>query len=204
MLLVFCALLSSASLASNEVEFAEVDATAAEVAESEYRRLHEELDRLAKRNAWPGVERTFQKMLATGVEPQFEDLKVAAHAAQASGDIAAARDRLAKASGLKEDKEILDWLWSIDSQYGPVFFAGNPGDVALEPKVMPFDPIQAKAVQHAAKQVEETGIFEGLLPKGDYTFGGAELEVGSSVKRVDLRDDSGVRKSRRKKRKQDD
>lgn len=186
---------------AGEPELVAVDATDEEVAESEYRRLREELDRLAKRNAWAGVERTFIKMLETGREPKFDDLKTAAHAAQQLGDISEARERLAKAAAMREDKDVLDWLWIIDSNYGPVFFAGNPGQVSLAPKVMPFDPVQSKAVQFAAAQVAETGMFEGLLPRGDYLFGEREIDVGTSMRRVDLRNDAGVRKSERKKKK---
>jgi len=210
MILLLAALFSAPALAG-ETEFAQVDATQQEVAQSEYRRLAEELDRLAKRNAWGGVERTFQKMLATGVTPHFEDLKIAAHAAQSTGDIGEARDRLARAATIKEDKEVLDWLWAIDSNYGPVYLAGNPGEVALTPKTMPFDPVQARAVQYAVKQVEETGVFEGLLPKGEYTFGDPkgkdsvmDIDVDASMRKVDLRTDGGVRKSERKKRKRKD
>lgn len=195
---------SPPALAAEPDELVQVDASAEEVARSEYERLRQELDRLAKRNAWAGVERTFAKMVATGVSPRFDDLKIAAHAAQAAGDIGEARDRLARAASIKEDKEVLDWLWSIDSNYGPVYFAGNPGKVELAPKVMPFDPVQSKAVQFAAAQVEETGIFEGLLPRGDYLFGGREIDVGTSIRKVDLRTDAGVRKSQRKRKKSDE
>ena len=209
-MILFLALLLVPILPANsaEPEFAQVDASADEIASSEYRRLAEEMDRLAKRNAWAGGGRTYQKMLETGVTPDFDDLKTAAHAAQARGDIGEARTRLARASTIREEKEVLDWLWAIDSNYGPVLLAGNPGEVALAPKVMPFDPVQARAVQFAVAQVAETGTFEGLLPKGDYTFGDSdgkgqsmEIDVGSSMRKVDLRNDGGVRKSERKKKK---
>lgn len=214
MLLLFFALLAPPWLApsahAGETEFAQVDASDDEIATSEYRRLAEEMDRLAKRNAWGGVERTYEKMLATGITPTFDDLKTAAHAAQARGDIGEARTRLARASTIQEDKEVLDWLWAIDSNYGPVLLSGNPGEVALAPKVMPFDPVQSKAVQFAVAQVAETGTFEGLLPKGDYTFGDPDgkdtvmdIDVGASIRKVDLRNDGGVRKSERKKKKKD-
>ena len=54
----------------------------------------EDLERLVKKNAWAGVERTFVKCLATGVELDFEDWVAGAHAARALGDITSARERL--------------------------------------------------------------------------------------------------------------
>lgn len=172
--------------------------------ESEYKRLSHEMDRLAKRTAWAGVERTFSRMLETGIEPTFEDLETAAHAAQALGNIEAALSRLQRAAKIREDKDLFDWVWAIQRAYGTVLLAGDPGKVTLEPKVMPFDPTQAKVVAYAQQSIVETGVFEGMLPVGEYTFGGVEILVkdsNASRRTVDLRTDGGVRKSERKKKK---
>ena len=171
--------------------------------EAEYKRLHEELSRLVKRNAWAGAERTYQAMLETGVEPHFQDLKLAAQVAQSFGDIQVVRDRLAAATKLREDPEILNALWAIDHNYGKVSLAGDPGKVELKVDVVPFDPTHARAVEHAVEQVAATGMFEGLLPRGSYTFAGRAVEVrpDASMQRIDLRSDGGVRKSNRARRK---
>lgn len=176
---------------------------------AEYKRLREEFQRLVKRNAWAGAERTFQSMLQTGVEPHYGDLKVAAQVAQASGDISLAQERLKQAHFQQqeadnsfEDKEVIEALFAIDSSYGPVFLAGNPGEASLSVKVMPFDPTQARAVEHAIETVKRTGMYEGLLPKGDYEFSGHDIKVRPRVTKVqvDLRTEQGVRKSRRAQR----
>lgn len=174
--------------------------------QAEYKRLHEELNRLVKRNAWAGAERTFQAMIETGVEPRFEDLKLAAQVAQAFGDIQVVRERLSTAAKLREDPDILNALWAIDQNYGKVALAGDPGKVQLRAEVVPFDPTQARAVEHAVEQVEKTGMFEGLLPRGTYTFAGRSIEIRpyASIERIDLRSDGGVRKSNRARRKQED
>lgn len=166
---------------------------------AEYKRLHEELSRLVKRNAWAGAERTFQSMIETGVEPRFNDLKMAAQVATAFGKIHVAHDRLMQASKAQEDREIIDSLWAIDENYGRVYLAGDPGKVTLKAKVTPFDPTQARAVEHAVESVEKTGMFEGLLPAGTYLFSGREVNVRPRVsqQRIDLRSDEGLRKSRR-------
>jgi hypothetical protein len=168
-------------------------------ARSEYVRLREELDKLAKRNAWSGVERTFREMLATGVAPSFDDLKTGAHAAQALGDLGTAHDRLERAHSIKESKDVLDWMWNIRKTYGAVELAGDVGRVELEAATMPFDPIQAKAVRFAIEQIGETGRFDGLLPKGTYTFGEVEFEVASFIdtRMIDVRTEAGMRRARR-------
>lgn len=184
----------------------DTDTPASSVDRSEYKRLREDLDRLAKRNAWVGVERTFRKMVATGVPPTFDDYKIAAHAAQNLGSIQQVRDRLVAANGIREDKEVLDWLWSIDSTYGKVFLAGDVGENTLSIKVAPFDPTQARALQFAVDEVESTGMFEGLLPKGDYLFGPHEIEVRPQVSqiRIDVRSEAGVRRNKKASKKNSD
>ncbi|MFK7928422.1 MAG: hypothetical protein AB8H79_09535 [Myxococcota bacterium] len=174
--------------------------------QSEYKRLSVEMDTLAKKTAWAGVERTFQRMIETGVDPTFDDLRTAATASQALGDIQGTFSRLNQARELQEDKELFEWIWALERAYGRVLLAGNPGKVTFAAKVIPFDPTQAKVVQFAQKSIEETGVFEGWLPVGEYTFGGVEILVkdsNTSRRTVDLRTDEGVRKSERKKKKRE-
>ena len=45
----------------------------------------QELAKLATRNAWAGVERTYKAIVATGHAPSFEDHYSGAHAARAHG-----------------------------------------------------------------------------------------------------------------------
>lgn len=158
----------------------------AAVAQGEYIRLRTELKKLAQRNAWTGVERTYQAMLATGAALSFEDHKHGAHAAQAVGDLTATRERLMKANKIQEDPEVLDWLWDIDSSFGRVDLKTDPGRHALAPVQMPFNPTHAKAVQYAVAQVEETGTYNGLLPQGDYTFGSHKLTVRPRVQAMQI------------------
>jgi hypothetical protein len=162
------------------------------------------MDRLAKRTAWPGVERTFQDMLATGVPPQFDDLKTAAQAAYALGDVSQCRERLMTAHAMREEQDIVDWLWQIDQTFGRVSLAGDPGEIQLAAAVMPFDPTQARSVQWAIDAVAATGVYEGLLPAGEYVFGTHKVKVSpgtSSGVKVDLRTDEGLRKSKKAQKK---
>lgn len=174
----------------------------AEAAHAEYVRLSQELEKLASRNAWPGVERTYTDLVATGVSPSFDDHMYGAHSARELGDISAAHTRLLAANAIKEDKQVLDWLWEIDSTYGQVFLAADPGATELKAEVMPFEPDQAHAVEFAAAKIAETGMFEGYLPQGKYTFGDFEVNIQPRQSpRVDLRTGDDVKPPKKKKTK---
>lgn len=157
--------------------------------QAEYHRLSTEMKRLAEKNAWPGVEATYAKMKELGAELTHEDYVTAAHAARALGDVGAARERLLAANELREEREVMDWLWAIDSSFGRVSLQADPGAMALEPESMPFQPDRAAAVRFAQQRITETGSFEGYLPEGTYTFGRFEVKVLPRVQtvRVDAR-----------------
>lgn len=179
------------------------DATGVDAKQAEYIRLSQELEKLATRNAWAGVERTYGLIVQTGVTPSFQDHVFGAHAARAVGDVTSARSRLLKANEIKEDREVLDWLWEIDSNYGLVTLLADRGSIELKAEVMPFEPDQAMAVQFAQGRVTETGEFEGYLPQGKYWFGPHEVVVQPRVQamRIDMRTDGGLKSKARKEKK---
>jgi hypothetical protein len=183
--------------------FASAPSVAAE--QAEYYRLTQEMEKLAQRNAWSGVERAYERILETGVTPSFEDHLFGAHAARALGDATNARVRLVAANGLREEREVIDWLYTIDNNYGRVFLAADPGTMELVPEIMPFDPHMAKAIEYAQTQIVETGMFEGLLPKGSYTFGAEKIEVAPRVGtvRIDVRTDEGLEAQRKLEKKKE-
>jgi hypothetical protein len=154
--------------------------------EAEYIRISQEMEKLATRNAWPGVARMYDELVATGVPPSFEDLVIGAHAARALGDVASERDRLLVANGMKEDREILDWLWEIDSSYGSVFLGCDIGKDTFSADVMPFEPDQAQSVMFAQQQITEKGVFQGYLPQGSYKFGQSTFTVQPRVQTVSI------------------
>ncbi len=194
----------SAALAADDTDPSDATAAAATdtAAQAEYIRLSQELEKLATRNAWPGVVRTYDALIATKVPPKFEDHLFGAHGARAVGDITSVRQRLLLANDLREDREVIDWLWEIDSTYGQVFLACDPGKGELKAESMPFDPDQSHAVSFAAAKVVETGIFEGYLPQGKYYFSDMEVKVQPRIQgtRIDLRTaDSGKPPKHKKK-----
>lgn len=184
-------LLSSGAVAADSTaDVVGMDAAApTEAAQAEYFRLSQELEKLAARTAWTGVERTYQALIATGVDPRFGDYVIGAHGARAVGDITAAHDRLLAASKLKEEREVLDWLWEIESNYGIVTLACDPGAAELRAESMPFEPDQAHAVEFAMARIAESGTFTGYLPQGKYYFANYEVKVIPRVlgTKLDLR-----------------
>lgn len=137
--------------------------------EAEAVRLGQEIEKLAQRNAWAGVERMFDALVGTGVAPAFEDLVAAAHAARAMGDVAAVRDRLQAALAIREERSIVDWLYDVDQKFGRVTLACDPVlDATIDVAAMPFQPELRRSVEFASEALAATCSFDGLLPAGDY------------------------------------
>lgn len=157
-------------------------AHADERSEAEHLRLSGELEQLAQRQLWSGVDRKFLDLEKLGVEPTYQDLLHGAHASRALGNMADAYARLRRASKLETTKEVLDWMYSIDMHYGMVELVRTPkkGDV-LTAGELPFDPDQRAAVELAAKAVADNGLFSGLLPAGAYVFCGQAFTVQPGI-----------------------
>jgi len=155
-------------------------AQAKDVDRAEYVRLAGEIRGLADRQAWSGVERAYQAALETEHPLSFRDHMSGAHAASASGDVAAVRERLFEAHQIEEDRKVVEWLWSIDNDYGKVSVVSKRG-AELEAAKMPFDPARAKAVRYAAQTLCETGEYAGMLPAGAYQVGEVVFVVTAGV-----------------------
>jgi hypothetical protein len=169
------------------------------VDEHEFRRLAAEIERLAARNAWAGVERAYAPLADAPFHVGAGVHLAGARAARDRGDLATVRERLRLALDLEDLPEIRDWLARIESAYGAVVLLGDPGRVTLAAAHVPFDPEQAAAIRFAAATIAEAGSFEGLLPEGRYAFGGLDLAVrpGITSARVDLRSDRTLRREER-------
>lgn len=153
-----------------------------DVSEAEHRRLSEDLKQLTSRQIWVGADRKFQELEKLGVEPTYEDLMNGAYAARSLGNMASVYDRLKRAAKLKGTREVVDWLYTIDANYGPVeLTASPPRGVTLEPTETPFDPDQRLAVEKAVELVKKDGNFAGLLPRGDYAYAGQHFHVEPGI-----------------------
>ena len=168
---------------------------ASDVQLSEYHRLSSELDKLAARQAWSGVERTYQALLETGVEPTSRDRVKAAAAAMVHGDLAAARERLIAVVAHENHRDAIETLYRIDTEYGHVELTGK-GELVVEQR--PFLPEAGAAVDLAAQRLEDDGHFSGHLPPGRYRFGYDIIEVIAGVQTVHTLPDKPGRHARKR------
>lgn len=157
-------------------------ARATDVGEAEHIRLSGDIEQLASRQLWNGVERKYLELEKLGVELTYQDLVNGAYAARGIGNMSAAYDRLRRAAKLDGTREVIDWLSSIDMNYGPVeLVCTPPRDAELSTEEAPFDPDQRLAVEYATSTVKKEGTFKGLLPRGAYTFSGHEFKVEPGI-----------------------
>ena len=158
-------------------------AWAGELEAAEAARLSEEMRTLAARNAWEGVEGDFQQLLALerkgqSISPQ--DWVLGAQSARGVGNMAACRARLARSVDLSPTGEDINWLSQIDGTFGAVDLSADKTLLPrpkLKATVMPFIPDQRQAIEFARAAVEKTMDFKGLVPAGEYTYGGETLQV---------------------------
>lgn len=158
------------------------DARAGDVVAAEHDRLSDELANLVKRQVWTGAERKYLELEKLGIELSLDDYLNGAYAARELGDVESAYVRLQNAARLGGSKEIVDWLWDIDHNYGRVELIMVPARSAeLVCQEMPFDPNQRKSVETAIKAAKAEGTYIGMLPKGRYSFAGLEFSVDPGV-----------------------
>jgi len=152
------------------------------VVEAEHERLSDEMDKLAQRQVWAGVERKYRELERLGVDLTEQDYLHGAYAARELGHVLACYERLKVAARINGTKEIVDWLWDIDHNYGNVELVSVPPRSAeLTTVELPFDPNQRNAVEAAIKSAATDGIFVGMLPKGDYVFASQPFSVEPGV-----------------------
>ena len=149
---------------------------------AEAARISDEMERLAQKKAWSGVDRLYRKLEGLGVDPTLEDYMHGAYAARELGEVLIVRSRLKVAARSHQSKEIVEWLWKIDNTYGRVELVSVPQrSTTLEAAVMPFDPDQRKAVEAAIASVGDNGVFVGMLPEGEFSFSGQQFKVEPGI-----------------------
>jgi len=153
-------------------------AQAKDVAQAEAERLADEIEKLANRQVWTGVERKYRELERLNTVIGFDELMNGATAARELGDVEHCYQRLKTAAKLEPSKDVVDWLWDIDNNYGHVELLTVPSRSAeLSPQEMPFDPNRRKAVDAAIQSSDQDGIFVGMLPKGHYIFASQAFDV---------------------------
>lgn len=151
-------------------------ATPALANEAEVERLTQEIVQRAAKGQWSGVERLYNELDSLEV-PSPEVLYLGAQAAAQGGDANTAHRRTIYAERAQPgvtQGAFERYVW----EYGRLaVHRVDTSCITLVPAERPFDPLKAVAIEHAAKQLRETGTFFGLLPKGSYSLGPYELEI---------------------------
>jgi hypothetical protein len=154
----------------------------AAAAAAEADRLSGEIRNLASRQVWSGVERKYRQAVSLGSPLPMDVHLVAAYSARDRGEILDVYDRLTRAASQGATKEVVDWLWDLDHNFGRVYLhADRKGTADLSIKVQPLDPNRRQVVEAAVIKCRETGEFRGLLPRGDYRFVGQEFRVEPGI-----------------------
>ncbi len=165
-------------------------------AEAEAYRLHQEIGKLAQRNAWSGVERTFLALVEVGLPMTLEDYQLGGLAAMQRGEMLEAKIRLQKARQAGEPvlaagspyQEVERTLEELDSRYGMVHLMAL-GDAlpVLVRDDAPFSTNEKQAITWARQRVSENRAFMGLLPIGGYRLDSALFTVEAGAEMLEVR-----------------
>ncbi len=178
----------------------------AEEKEAERYRLQLEMDKLAKKTHWTGVERAYGKMLTLQVPLSTHTHYTAALAAEARGDMRESWRRLERA--LREEavvdmvepdsdfsiKKTLPEVVDTDSESGQSARAayeqlrtryGRVGITVHRTRLpalvrvgtKPFSKTEREAIERGQKALSAKFEYEGLLPIGRYMVDGEFFEV---------------------------
>jgi len=154
-------------------------AWAASEAEAEARRLSLEVDRLARKNAWSGVERAFRQLEGLGLPIPLSARILGAQAAMEDGDMLTALTRLQvglsgaePASDPNSDfQRAKDIVASLRARYGMVHIVVDESAAPILVRdPLPFAIQERQAIGFAAAKILEKRAFMGLLPVGDYVL----------------------------------
>lgn len=146
-------------------------------------RLSAEMQKLATRETWEGVEGLYVQLLS--LEKNGQALTAAEHllgaqSARALGDVAGTRERLEMAISRGADGQIQDWVSEIDRNYGWVSLqvpTRQRDDHALSARQAPFQSDWRFAIDFAHRAIADSGVFVGYLPAGEYLLGETAFTV---------------------------
>lgn len=144
-------------------------------------RLVQQMDKLAAKGAWTGVERAYEQLVSLKVPVAVQIHLMAAQAAQSRGDQTEAWRRFLRVlavDGLHAEAHLQ--LATIQATYGEVTLTVHKKwsePVTLEAKDLGFDPEHFSALEKASSSLEEERTYHGLLPLGRYTLGPVAFEV---------------------------
>ena len=154
---------------------------------AERHRLEEELVKLAQRNTWSGVDRTYRRLVDLEVALPAQDHYLGAQAALAEGETLLGWYRLNRVDvgSLGTDPIQLEaWastqreIEEINTRYGLVsIFVGDGAVPVLYRDAMPFAQQERDAIVSAQRTVSALRTFRGFLPVGNYAVDAVKFEV---------------------------
>ncbi len=150
---------------------------------AEVARLGHEMERLAARGAWDGVDRAYRAIEALrlrGAAVPASLHLLGAHASQARGQMSDTWKRLMEARKLEPVLATLEWLSRIEVAYGPVDLVarkGWEGFAVLEALDPGMAPDERSTIQAAKDALRDERRYNGLLPLGRYRVGDQTFEV---------------------------
>lgn len=152
-------------------------------AKARYDQLEAEMEKMAARNVWNGVEEAWLEMQGLGVEIPVDVRLLAADAARNRGDAWGAYQRLADVLRMAPETEgVTGQMRVFREEWGRVTVRRVEATaIALEAPVQPLMPEGRQAVAFAAKQLSKTGGFDGMLPVGDYVIGPYAITVKAGL-----------------------
>jgi hypothetical protein len=176
--------------------------SAAGADEAERDRIVEEMQALAARQKWKGVEQLYARLLELekrGVVLAADQHMIGVDAARTFGNIDAVVHRLGKAIQAGDGTAAAQRA-DVLSRYGRVrleLAAKPPGEWALTQVPAPFAPDARAAIERADAALHDKRRFVGFLPAGSYQLGEARFQVdaGTSESLVTIAGDGQATKS---------
>ena len=144
---------------------------------AEQERLQKELQVLAGRAAWDGVERIYNQLLileSKGALVTYAEHMIGAQAAQQRGDVSNTRTRLEAALVQWQTETASNWLTDINNNFGQVTItlpSRSRSRATLQAQEMPFESERRFAIDFAQRELTSESSFEGYLPVGVYQIG---------------------------------
>lgn len=154
-----------------------------EALRAEQGRLQSEIQRLAERETWDGVERLYlqlQSLEEQGLPMTYAEHILGAQSAQSRGDVTVLRTRLQRAIDEWDTPFAVNWFETLETRYGQLSVTVSPRFKellvlrAVEP---PFEADARAAIEFAQTSLDEEQAFEGWLPSGEYTLGARRFTV---------------------------
>lgn len=155
---------------------------ASQADEAERDQIIEEMNVLAARQQWKGVEQQYARLEALerrGVEPGADAHMLGVEAARTAGDTDAVVHRLGRAiqsghpTAGEQRRDVLARYGRVRLELG----ARPPGDWKLEQVPAPFAPDARAAIERADAILHDRKRFEGFLPAGTYRIGERSFQV---------------------------